>query len=71
MGPQDGDVLLVADPGSSAVYRVDLGSGQLLDTVADTSMHSLRRLAVDSQGNMYVTCRDDHCVQVIFFNFYF
>ena len=59
-----GGCVLLSDWRTHAVYRVDVTTGQLVDTLTHTDMESPCQVCVDGEGNIYIASVGGHCVLV-------
>ena len=59
-----GGCVLLSDWRTHAVYRVDVTTGQLVDTLTHTDMKCPRQVCVDGEGNIYIASGSGRCVLV-------
>ena len=59
-----GDCVLLTDWKKHAVYKVDVTTGQLMDTLTHTDMRSPHQVCVDGDGNIYIASANGQCVLV-------
>nr|KAG5702643.1 hypothetical protein BaRGS_028029 [Batillaria attramentaria] len=59
-----GDVL-IADNDANSVFRVELATGCLVDTLTHPDLKRPRQVCADPSGNVYIACSGSHCVLVM------
>ena len=59
-----GGCVLLSEWRTDAVYRVDVTTGQLVDTLTHTYMKSPRQVCMDGKGNIYIANYSGQCVLV-------
>ena len=59
-----GGCVLLSDLGTNTVYKVDVTTGQLVDTLTHTDMKSPGQVCVDGEGNIYIVSGGGQCVLV-------
>ena len=59
-----GGCVLLSDWWTHAVYRVDVTTGQLVDTLTHRYMKSPDQVCVDREGNIFIASADGRCVLV-------
>ena len=60
----DGHVMIL-DADQHCVYRVEVTTGRLVDTLTHPELKTPWQVVADEHGNMYVTSADGQCVLVL------
>nr|KAG5709055.1 hypothetical protein BaRGS_004694 [Batillaria attramentaria] len=60
-----GGKVYISDSTASAVFRVELDSGRVLEKLTHSDLKTPQQVATDSDGNCYIACYDSQCVLVV------